>query len=227
MNVKSRYLLAATMVLGLTGCGGGTFSSSENLSNLKKVSSPVVNASSSNKSQSQQFVTVTVCQNGTDNCQTIDHIQVDHGSTGLRVNKSALALKDLTPVTFMDGAIYQCVQYASGYNFGPVVSADIKISGETANDIPIQIINDNPQAHVPSLCSQGFPRNDLSQLGKVNGVIGIDSNNKPDNSYTYVYSCDAHSSDCKQIYAPTVILTKLNINPMMEFPVGNNEELFN
>ena len=36
------------------------------------------------------FVSVTLCAPGGTNCQTIDHVQVDTGSVGLRIQASVL-----------------------------------------------------------------------------------------------------------------------------------------
>src|SRR6185312_3563344 len=69
------------------------------------------------------YATVTICATGTSTCQTIDHILVDTGSTGLRVEYGALNASMLTALqgTYAKtGAdpVGECYQYLDGYVFG-------------------------------------------------------------------------------------------------------------
>jgi hypothetical protein len=65
------------------------------------------------------FTTVTICVPGSKTeCQTIDHIQVDTGSYGLRVLASVLTLT-LPSVAASDGnALLECTQLGSGCHGG-------------------------------------------------------------------------------------------------------------
>src|ERR1035438_3393566 len=91
------------------------------------------------------YTSVTVCAPGsTTNCQTIDNIAVDTGAAGLRIIASVLSptLAAALPLA-VDGNgnnIVECTQYAIGYAWGPVATADVTISGESAASLPIQII---------------------------------------------------------------------------------------
>src|SRR5665213_2534785 len=94
------------------------------------------------------FTTVTICAPGsTSECQTIDHVQVDTGSTGFRVIASVLG-NGLTAGELPqagDGnsnALDECVQFADGYSWGTVRTADLIIGGETAAAVPIHVIGD-------------------------------------------------------------------------------------
>ena len=126
------------------------------------------------------YVSVTLCAPGsTTNCQTIDHIQVDTGSTGLRIAKAALnaslasALPSETDAT--GNPVGECYQYVDGYTFGSVRQADFSIGGETVADMPLQVVGDSGAfATTPSSCSAGGGQNlsTVAQLG-ANGVIGL------------------------------------------------------
>ena len=126
------------------------------------------------------FVTITVCApNSTTNCQTIDHIEVDTGSTGVRVIASVLtpALLSALPQQFVGATttpVVECTQFADGYSWGPVVSADVSISSEKASGIPIQVIGAPAFTQVPANCSTPVPvpENTVATFG-ANGIIGV------------------------------------------------------
>ncbi len=72
------------------GIGGGTPPPTPTADNVVSV---VVDAGPSNANVNTLFTSVTVCVPGsTTNCQTIDHIQVDTASFGLRILSAALTL---------------------------------------------------------------------------------------------------------------------------------------
>src|SRR4030095_3119322 len=80
------------------------------------------------------FTSVTICAPGAStNCQTVDHIQVDTGSSGLRIIASvlspALALRQQTDAS--GNPIVECAQFVDGFSWGPVKIADVRLSGET------------------------------------------------------------------------------------------------
>jgi hypothetical protein len=90
-------------------------------------------------------VTVTVCVPGTSTCQTINNIQLDTASYGLRLASDAAAqivsaLKINTSAS--GGQLAECTQFADGFVWGTVRTADVKIGGETARSVPIQVIGD-------------------------------------------------------------------------------------
>ena len=122
------------------------------------------------------FVSVTVCVPSTTTCQTIDHVLLDTGSFGVRILASALGTFALPPVTASGEApMGECAQFASGFTWGSVRTADVKLAGETASSIPIQVIGDTGSAYanVPSDCSSaGANLSDLASLGS-NGILGV------------------------------------------------------
>lgn len=122
------------------------------------------------------FTSVTVCVPGsTTNCQTIDGILVDTGSTGLRILSSALTISLPQQTGSSGNAIAECAAFADGITWGPVQTADVKISGELASSLPIQVIGAPNFSIIPADCSsQGQPEDDLATLG-ANGLLGLGS----------------------------------------------------
>lgn len=117
----------------------------------------------------QPCVSVTVCEPGTTNCQTIDKILLDTGSYGLRIFSSLISL-NLSPRTIGGNSLAECVSYADGSsNWGPIVSADVVLGGLKAPNIAIQAIDAN-FATVPSDCTK--PDASPTAAG-YNGILGV------------------------------------------------------
>ena len=127
------------------------------------------------------FVTNTVCVPGTSTCQTIDHIEVDTGSSGLRILSDAsttsgsfnLALPAVPDPNNGSNHLAECVQFADGFSWGSVNRADIRlpVSGKTASNVIVQVIGaasvGNPSNANPT-CLPPPPIN-------VNGCKGLDN----------------------------------------------------
>jgi hypothetical protein len=120
------------------------------------------------------FTSVTVCPPGTtSNCQTIDGIAVDTGSSGLRILSSVLNLTLPQETDSQGNPIVECNQFLDGFTWGPVQLADVQMSSERARSVPIQVIGAAAFATVPTSCSNTGPSEDtLSALG-ANGIIGV------------------------------------------------------
>jgi hypothetical protein len=100
-------------------------------------------------------------------------VLVDTGSFGLRVLSSALTVPLQQQNDSSGRPVVECAQFALGTTWGPIKTADVKIAGEVASSIPVQVIGDSNFAAVPSGCSsQGAPQQDLNGLG-ANGILGI------------------------------------------------------
>jgi hypothetical protein len=116
-----------------------------------------------------------VCVPGSSTCQTIDHVLVDTGSYGLRLAASALnGSMALPAVTNADGApLAECAGFVSGYAWGSVRRADVMISGETALNVPMQVVDDasGPFAAVPTACSNTGPAMGVGSGSK--GILGV------------------------------------------------------
>ncbi|WP_118181133.1 DUF3443 domain-containing protein [Paraburkholderia phosphatilytica] len=120
------------------------------------------------------FVSVTVCTPGTSQCTAIDHVLVDTGSWGLRIFASQLPSGMTLPQEqdASNHALAECMQFFDGYTWGPVRTADLKVGGEKAASLPIQVI-DPSYSPVPTDCSNvGASRNTPTALA-ANGVLGI------------------------------------------------------
>jgi hypothetical protein len=176
--------LCTALCLSALGCGGGHDGTSLSTGlgggsppAVSNVVSVVVDAgpTSTSLDANTLFTTVTVCTPGsTTNCQTIDHIQVDTQSFGLRILAPALNLA--LPVQAAGGgaSLLECTVFVDGYSWGPVALADIKISGESASSVPVQVIGDPNFSNVPADCSGQAPtEEDTVAAFGANGILGI------------------------------------------------------
>jgi Protein of unknown function (DUF3443) len=182
--VRANLIAALIGMLCVVGCGGGGGSSvstgagsgsgtTPTGSNVQPVivdSGPTVVANSNTPAVNTLYTSVTICSPGsTTNCQTIDHIQVDTGSSGVRILSSALALT-LPQENDSNGlALGECVRFVDGSAWGMVRMADIKISGETASNQPVHVVGDNTYAS-PSDCANTEAT--VTSFG-ANGILGV------------------------------------------------------
>jgi hypothetical protein len=171
-------------------------------------------------------VSVTVCVHSNPaQCVTVPNVAVDTESFGLRIVGSALqSLGSQLPVTAVSGGtLAECTGFADGYTWGTVRSADVQIGGESASNIPIQVLGDLPANPAP--CTRfGAERDSASEIG-ANGILGIGvapwdcgadcQNNASDNLY---YACPS-SGSCAQ----TPVATGSQVaNPVSHFGTDSN-----
>jgi hypothetical protein len=173
--VHRTLLLSAFLVAQeLTPQCGGTPASSAPAAPADNVQSIVVNAGPTGDYFNGAFTSVTICAPGQSaGCQTIDGVLVDTGSTGLRVLSSALTIT-LTQQAGSSGApIVECAQFLDGFTWGPVQMADVKLAGEQASSVPIQVIDEREFPNIPAACSSaGVAEDTLDKLG-ANAILGI------------------------------------------------------
>lgn len=232
--MRKTLALVLGSLLVLTSCGGGSgYSSSNppppsapNVATLTVDSGPAGTVNTA-------FITVTVCAPGsTSNCQTIDGIEVDTGSWGLRIISSVLntSLLSALPQQMVAGTttpVVECAQFANSYSWGPVVSADVTISGEKASGIPIQVIGAPGITQVPpSDCSSVGPQQDTVSLFGANGLIGVGVFRQDCGSGCAVsvisgtyYQCPSNGASCTGIMEPTNLQVA---NPVGAFAADNN-----
>ncbi len=180
------------------------------------------------------FASVTVCRPGTSICQTIDHLLVDTGSYGLRiiapgVLDAALALPAVTGASGNPAG--ECAQFFSGYMWGAVRRADVKIAGETAASLPVQIVGDSAAAFAgtPTSCSStGANLGTVAALG-ANGILGVGLFNHDCGAACVTqalagayYECSA--SGCTAAAMP---LASQVSNPVAAFATDNNGVILN
>jgi hypothetical protein len=235
--------LALSMIL--TGCGGGgggstTTTSSNNPSPSAPVTSsaptkqPIAaNASNTvaitvdngiNSVANFPTTSVTVCVPGTSTCQTINNIQVDTASYGLRILASAVTQITLPQAASpAGGPLGACAQFALGYTFGSVRTADVKLSGETASSLPIQLIGDSSLT-VPNSCVSGISQNDTAGLD-ANGILGIGPNTADCGSACASTALTGRYYDCTTATNCTPValpVAQQVTNPVSRFPADNN-----
>ena len=179
-------LLVGFLGVLLASCGGGSSSSPASGSGNVAVPTPnnvlavVVDSGPVGVKDvvNQPYVSVTICQPGTTVCQTIDHILLDTGSLGLRIIAPGILNGALNlPAVNANGGfpVGECAQFASGYQWGSVHLADVKMANEVAASLPIHIVADTSAIFTtaPIDCkSSGANIGSVAALG-ANGVLGI------------------------------------------------------
>jgi len=190
------------------------------------------------------FISVKVCMpDGTfASCQTIDHIEVDTGSIGLRIiaggppaGQLTLALPPVADPNNVSNALAECLQFADGFSWGSVNKADIylPVSGESATNVYIHVIGatsaGNPANANPS-CVPPPPlvtENTVPSFG-ANGILGVgpfinDCNSFGDcsgNGSAIYYGCTtAATPSCTKT---TVHMADQLPNPAKLFATDNN-----
>ena len=231
-NFFSRALVAALPVILVTACGGGDGPAPT--PNLPNVINVTVDAgpSGSGYNVNRLYTTVKICQPGTTQCQTIDHVLVDTGSTGLRLLSSAMA-PDLNLSRLTGGGrspLLNCVQFVDlTYAWGPVATADIVLGGKTATNVPIQVIADPDFISLATACSASVNDKEITTAATLgaNGILGIglfkedcgpgcttNANNG------FYYTCT--DATCTATTGATASIGKQVQNPVSMFASDNN-----
>jgi hypothetical protein len=219
----------AALCLSAISCGGGGGSGTSTIP--PPPPGPTANTASvivdqgpnSAGSVNTLFTSVTVCVPGsTTSCQTIDHIQVDTGSYGLRLLAPVLTLTLTAETLSSGGSLVECTQFVDGYSWGPVALADVQIAGETAKSVPVQVIGDPRFTAVPSQCSgTGGTQEDTVASFGANGILGIGP------FQTDCGDCDTVAENlyyaCAATCAPTTVPLVMQVpNPVTLFAADNN-----
>ncbi|NYE61271.1 hypothetical protein FHW58_002478 [Duganella sp. 1224] len=174
------------------------------------------------------YVSVTVCRPGTSTCQTIDHVLLDTGSYGLRLLasqlNSTLALPAVSTASGADAGA--CGKFVSGYTWGAVRQADVKLADEVASGIPIQVIGDSgaSYASTPSSCSSaGANLGSLSAMG-AKGILGVGMFKQDcGSSCANAAISGAYYACANGACTPSAMpLSRQISNPVASFAVNNN-----
>jgi hypothetical protein len=247
-GVRVVKAVLAVSVVALTafvaGCGGGGGSSSSSSDsgnsgpNQQPIAANAANTVAVTVGRGVKgiinipTVSVKVCApNSTSNCTTVDNVLLDTGSYGLRVVNSALgSLANSLPVqqATAGGQLAECTHFADGFTWGTTRTATVQISGEVANNIPIQVIGDMADSTVPANgCVNGANESTADALG-ANGILGLgvapvdcgDACSVQANvaQFSNYYACP-NGTNCTQTLAET---SKQVANPIPNFPVDNN-----
>jgi len=238
-----RAAWATLVVTGVTACGGGGSAPAPN----GVAATPTLNARPSPPAASnalsvtvdlgpagnnvnRMYTAVTICTPGsTTQCQTIDHVLVDTGSSGLRLLSSALApglnLKRLTGAGGQP--LLNCAQFVdNSFAWGPVATADIVLGAKTAASVPIQIMADPAFGSLAGACSSGTMVSTAAALG-ANGILGLGlfkedcgaSCSTVTNNGSY-YTCA--SAGCTSTTGASASLAQQVKNPVPLFAADNN-----
>ena len=245
----------AQALLILAGCGGGSGSVVTSTSNngsgngngngsgqAANAVTMTVDAGpdpSSGYDVDTPFITVTVCVPGsTTNCQVIDHVEVDTGSYGLRIISSVLSTSLASALqSEMVGAnpsnpIVECTQFADGFSWGPVKIASVQVGGESASNVPIQVIGDPSFGNeIPQACQNtGTAENTVATFG-ANAIIGLGPfsddcgsgcSNSAANGWYYACPANGTATSCTGIAIPQ---SEQVTNPVALFQTDNNGEV--
>ena len=249
-------------LLFIVACGGGSSSSSSsssspntsvaggntivtsgnNVAPLIVDGGPSSVATSDNPDYNMAFTTIEVCAPATTNCVTIDHVQVDTGSTGLRIPYGAFAtltngatvlaaLQNVNPTA----PVAECYEFITSFNWGTVRYADVKMggssnTGEVASSVPIQVTGDPSVPTIPSDCT-GAETDTVATMGS-NGLIGVNFLQYDCDALGFTNPCTASSTAPPGLYftcsgsscSPSsgVPLTQQVRNPVSAFTADNN-----
>jgi hypothetical protein len=186
----------------------------------------VVNAGPANNYLNGVFTSVTICVPGQSACQTIGGVLVDTGSSGLRLLGSAVSLTLPSQADTSGAPVAECFSFLDGYTWGAVQTADVKLGGEQASGVPVQIIGTSGLPAIPQDClNSGASEGTLDTLG-ANGVLGVGLFREDcgagcvgagsSNPGLY-YACP--STGCRTIGQP---LARQLQNPVLHFATDNN-----
>jgi hypothetical protein len=240
MNIQLRTLRGAFVValswavISCGGGGGGAAAPSPPPAAATNVASVIVDsgpAGLTSPSINTAFTSVTLCApNSTTQCATIDHVQVDTASFGVRILASALPTGFSLPlqpaIGAGSGSLVECIVFGDGYSWGPVALADFTIAGESVASMPVQIIGDPRYLPASTDCSSqttGGEEDTVAAFG-ANGIIGIgvvstDCPGCSQSAAPAVYFACTSANACTSTVVP---LANQVPNPISRFPVDNN-----
>ena len=189
------------------------------------------------------YATVSVCSPLDGQCVSIDHVQVDTGSVGLRVLASKVKGLNLPPLEVVSGAAplhaRECYPFVIGGMWGVNVNAVVGLGRQQTTRMAIQLVEDdtNPASAMQptSDCiaaANGNVLNSAASLGS-NGILGIGSTNidcgqtcvAGDYTGTYVqyYACPPGALNATACSTTTPVAANFQVsNPVFRLPLDNN-----
>ncbi|OLL30481.1 hypothetical protein BTH42_17175 [Burkholderia sp. SRS-W-2-2016] len=187
---------------------------------------PIAVGVSPGNTRNMLTTSVTVCETGTSNCATIDDIQVDTGSNGLRILASALPANLSLPRLAAGGGVSaECAVFGSGYAWGSLRNADVRLAGQLAASIPIHVIADSALPAAPTDCANAGPALLTVASLHSNGILGVglfpvDCGSGCSNAALprWYYSCTTGGS-CTATRQP---IAQQVTNPVSSFALDNN-----
>jgi Protein of unknown function (DUF3443) len=233
-NRSLSFLLASwASALLLAGCGGGGGGGSAPAAQLganEHVIYVDAGPPGTGYNANRLYTDVTICQPGSaTNCQTIDHVLVDSGSTGLRILSTVLNPGLGLPTVPAPGGrpLLGCVQFVDNtFAWGPIKRADVVLGAKRAANLPVEVIADPSFAHLAANCSSGTNITSATVLG-ANGVLGIGlftedcgvaCESNPLNRFYYTCADPV----CFAVQGTTVPRAQQAQNPVAWFAADNN-----
>ena len=225
LKVGLSTVLCMTAIACGGGGGGGQAVIPPPPGPVNNVANVIVDEGPSNNSVNTLFTSVTLCVPGTTTCQTIDHIQVDTGSYGLRVLAPILTVALPVEMLSTGKSVAECTQFVDGFAWGPIVTADVQIAGETAKSVPVQSIGDSRYSSVPTNCSStgGTSEQTVATFG-ANGILGIgpfeiDQPGCANSAVPACYYACTTATSCVSSAVPNAMMVA---NPVTRFAADNN-----
>jgi uncharacterized protein DUF3443 len=177
-----RPLLAGLCAAAVASCGGGGGLPKGSGGNPNPIATPTTNAAAAvvnsgpagTNAINTLYTSVTLCIPGsTTSCQTIGDIEIDTQSSGLRILASALTLALPAKLNANGSMLVECTQFADGFSWGPLVTADMTIAGESAPSLEVQVIGAANFTAIPPACSAtGMSLDTVAAFG-ANGILGV------------------------------------------------------
>lgn len=234
-----QWITVTLLSVWIAACGGG----SSVPANLPTVEVPAgnnaiavtVDRGPTGNSVNRLYTSVTICEPGSSSqCQTINHVLVDTGSTGLRLLASVIRpdLKLNLQLSAQGFPLLNCIQFVdTSFAWGPIAGFDLKLGGKTASTLPTQLIGDPATAALSANCATGLPLNSVASLG-ANGVLGLSlfkqdcgSNCVTNPHNGYYFRCTTAS--CTAAQASVASLIQQVSNPVPRFSGDNNGFVLN
>jgi len=183
----------------------------------------------SSPSVNRPLASVTICVPGGSTCQTIDNVLVDTGSTGLRLFSSVVSIPVPLEQLSTTNTFYECQSFDTGYGWGPLATADVKLSGEVAANATIQLMGDTTYTP-PASCASSQNALSSPQTAGFNGILGVAGQTDCGNAcfsgpIFYYYQCltQGQNNFCQNTILPVAQLVQ---NPVALFPTDNNGVVF-
>src|SRR5271166_444855 len=172
------------------------------------------------------YTSVTLCVPGsTTSCQTIDNIEIDTQSSGLRILAPALTITLPLKLNASGNTLAECAQFAVSFSWGPLATADMTIAGESAPSLTVQLVGAANFATVPPACANLGNEEDTVATFGANGILGVGTPAQDCGASCVVsteagfyYACSS-ATNC--VGTPIEIAAQLQ-NPATLFATDNN-----
>lgn len=242
MRARASSVAASLVVALLAACSGGGGSGGQSAQTPTPLTitvdrGPEGLTASGQAAANVLYATITVCSPGsTTECQEVDHVQVDTGSTGLRLAYEAMS-GVVTPQPVIDPAsrapLFQCAVFADGFTWGSVVRADVVIAGRRIPGLNVEMIGDPAAGTAPDACAGGNGPDEgtVAALGS-NGILGVGvflqdcgpycASTTPSSGAAPYYVCSATGATSGGCTPARVSLADQVSNPLGMLPSDND-----